>query len=105
MAATPTRLKNLLKRFRARKVMTLAELAAHMRCSPRTDALFTSAANRRGTVDRKADVWPWQQVGIFRPTPRRLRSWSRPSSTHSSVLDSYAPASSDSGLSCRSRTL
>ena len=36
MAADPTRLDKVLKRFRAKKVMTLAELTAQLDCSPRT---------------------------------------------------------------------
>ena len=36
MVTDPTRLNKVLKQFRAKKVMTLAELTAGLDCSPRT---------------------------------------------------------------------
>jgi len=71
MAATPTRFKNLLKRFRARKVMTLAELAAHMRCSQRTvhrrlkDWQAINSYNKNGRYYALPDVPEFDSHGLW----------------------------------------
>ena len=80
MAATPTQLQRLRKRLRTRKVMTLAQLARQMRCSPRTvhrrlnDWQAINSYNKNGRYYALPDVpefdpdglWHYRDIGFSR---------------------------------------
>ena len=71
MAATPTELQTLHKRFRVRKVMTLAQLARQMRCSTRSvhrrlnDWQAINSYNKNGMFYALPDVPQFDPDGLW----------------------------------------